>query len=421
MRRAIANDIEDALQHYNSEIRLAAFRSLECVIPALHDDIVDLTLCASDSSWNHIEVNYWMRFLPYSIKVADKGYNTRLLERAMLLATRLLSEAPPLFANFLDDFLIKTLFLEKVAYPGTVAAKEEFGLQLIAHISALIYSSDESPKKLSDVQRRAVHQVTLSLLSDDVYCALFNLCHSSWDNARASSFNLLSKMSNMNRRFNIPLPENLKTNSSRLILQIRALHLASSPRQKESDTGAKVLAISTIINESFQHDLLKLLEIRLESMQRSLDSFLCLSGPSQSFMETDSLPLAHGFMLGLRICIESYQQNSALDFSTVAKLCHKAIAMSLVVVADIKDDISTDGSTPHDTQWKTVLSTRVKSQTEQSLLNINTGALGANTSFASVREYSNKRFLTQRVVVSDKIRFRFAQDYVSFNFPTFCR
>jgi len=441
IHRALGNDIDDALKHNDSDIRLAAFRSLEGVVPGLfaeiatcdsnyitgpHDPAETTALATMQhretyTSLNHIEVEYWRKNLRYAIKVTEKGYILQLLASAMLLANRLLSDDPSLFQDFVVDFMIKSMFLEKLAYPGTVAAKEEFGLQLIEHVVALVKASDESLKKPSDLQRNAIHRVTLALLSDDVLHALYSLFHSSWESTRANSFQLLCKLLTMGRHFSVPLPKSWTTSSSILVLKLRAAHLASSPRQREADTGARILAMLSIIDVNHFQELVNLLTERLDVMQSSLRAIFSLLKPHDQDVVTKngssvgalsqtvkSLPLAHGFILALRLSIENkVRKQSASDFQKVSALCSQAIEMSLVVVTDVVDDETIDDqASPYDNKWRAALPTRVSSSSQQSCapLNINTGALGANTSFASLKylssEDSDRRALTQRIVVS---------------------
>ena len=80
-------------------------------------------------------------------------------------------------------------------------------------------------------------------------------------------------------------------------------------------------------------------------------------------------------------------------FERMAVTCRRAIEVSLTVVADVKDDgvkkeAKSDGS-----------------EKGCAALNVNTGAIGANATFASLEssndEDTKDRFATQRVIVSD--------------------
>ena len=430
IRRVLGqNEFENALRHNNPDIRLAAFRSLEVVVLSLHqvqencDNIkaqYETEMDLDDKApLDYSKVEYWKKNLRYAVKVADKGYILHLLASAMHLADRLLSENPSLFDDFVVEFLIKSIFLD-LTYPGTVSVKEEFGLQLVEHIFALVRTVEQSPQKPSGLQRNAVERVKLALLSEDILNSLHNLIHSSWESTRTNSFQFLCKLLIMSKRSNIPLPLSWNAYSSIDILKLRAMHLTSSPRPKEADTGARILAMLSMIDTDLCLELVNRLDERLAVMQSSLRTFLShtlFSGVSSSsesktnvgtVLSTSptNLPLAHGFMLALRLTIEcNISNNSTLDFQRVSVLCNQAIEISLVVVADIIDDPADEESADKNA-WKTVLSSRVSSSSRNDgiPLNINTGALGANASFASIKfsstEDSDRRALTQRIVVS---------------------
>lgn len=428
IRRVLGNQIEDGLRHNNTEIRLASFRSLEIVIPSLYSAQTNCdSIDANKVSLQLIEVGYWKKNLRYAVKIEDKGFILQLLATAIRLADRLLLEDPLLFKDFVVDFLIKSFFLDHLGYPGTVSAKENFGLLLVEKIFALVKESDELFQKPSDIQRNALQSVKLTLLSDDVLNALHNLCHSSWESTRVIGFEFLCKLLVMAKQSNIPLPLNWGTYSSIAVLKLRAVHLTSSPRPKEADTGARILAILSLINGDLVHELVDLLNERLTVMQSSLHALVSLFGPlksSSSVTESKSnapvgsdlsvspnnlhsLPLAHGFMLAMRLSIECNKpNNSTLDFHRVAALCNQAIEMSLVVVADMIDNSIDEGMSTDENTCKMTLSTSVSSSSQNDFipLNINTGALGANASFASIKfssaEDSDRRAFTQRIIVS---------------------
>jgi hypothetical protein len=447
IRRVIGqNELENALRHNNPDIRLAAFRSLEVVVSSLYQvqDNCDNIKAQYETEMgldnkaplDYSEVEYWKKNLRYAVKVADKGYILHLLASTMHLADRLLSENSSLFDDFVVEFLIKSTFLD-LTYPGTVSVKEEFSLQLVEHIFALVRTVEESLQKPSDLQRNAVERVKLALLSEDVLNSLHNLIHSSWESTRTNSFQFLCKLLIMSKRSNIPLPLSWNAYSSIVILKLRAMHLTSSPRPKEADTGARILAMLSMIDTDLCRELVNLLDERLAVMQSSLRAFLSVSEPHKLFSgvsssdsktnigtvlstsptNLDSLPLAlaHGFMLALHLTIEcNISNNSTLDFQRVSVLCRQAIEMSLVVVADIIDDPADEVSADKNT-WKTVLSSRVssRSRNDGTPLNINTGALGANASFASIKfsstEDSDRRAMTQRIVVSCMIWIHFVR------------
>jgi len=180
IHRIIGHKIDEALRHLNPDIRLSAFRSLQLVVSSTNavkrnSDIIKTLHKTEAEHGLYLESEYWKDNLPYAIKLADKGYISHLLASAMHLTNRLLSESSTLFEDFVIVFLIRSIFLDKLAYPGSVSVKEEFGLQLIEHIFSFVEALQESVEKSSDFQRSVSEKVRQSLVCEDVLNALHNI------------------------------------------------------------------------------------------------------------------------------------------------------------------------------------------------------------------------------------------------------
>ena len=121
------------------------------------------------------------------------------------------------------------------------------------------------------------------------------------------------------------------------------------------------------------------------------------------------LPLAHGLVHALRLIIDSNLTKKGTGsreiFMMLTNICCRAIEVSLVVVADINDDVDEQsfeqqGITATKQRWKSARSRKSGSAP----INVNTGALGANATFASCKPISKEelfdRLAMQRILVS---------------------
>jgi hypothetical protein len=106
------------------------------------------------------------------------------------------------------------------------------------------------------------------------------------------------------------------------------------------------------------------------------------------------LPLAHGLIQAIRLIVERVEFGNVPDadklYESMTRICFQAIELSLVVVADIKEN-DTDAPSEGDS-WKNARAKLGKNVP----LNINTGAIGANAAFDSDKKV---RLLKQRTIM----------------------
>jgi hypothetical protein len=80
-----------------------------------------------------------------------------------------------------------------------------------------------------------------NLLSIEVLAAVISLCHSIWDATRSEGFACLITLVQAASRLEIALPHQFCDES----VVARGVYLSSSPRQREADTGAMILAFTS--------------------------------------------------------------------------------------------------------------------------------------------------------------------------------
>ena len=340
------------------------------------------------------------------------------------------------FQSFVVDFLIKDIVLKKGAYPGTCVEKEGFTLALLECILAYTtqdqsYSHDNIVAKNGVIFKRrrrpsevnAMNNILAAILDREIFASLFALLHSMWDNTRTLSFRFLSKLVIASQSYAISLPVEFITEQSRRMTKFRAIYLASSPRQRESDTGARLLAFlySTLdtaqARDDYLSELVEILESRLNSMKVKLAKIL-----TGSYSDTDEqpqdgrdLPLAHGIIQGIRLAMEHnilLQKHKVLIAETLDQAFYEkmtisfceAMRISLAVVADVRDGESLNGVEDILIGGDDAGDLRQKDSSGCTPLNVNTGAIGANGTFSSVdaknQNDAEKRIAVQRVVVS---------------------
>ena len=153
---------------------------------------------------------------------------------------------------------------------------------------------------------------------------------------------------------------------------------------------------------------------RVSSMKDKLNDILF--GKSASAKSGDAwtggscLPLAHGLVHAIRLCIDhdksrwglhsvsaaSNKPNDNLNESMIRVFC-KALQLSLSVVADVRDGETIDGIDEE------LIFTVHAEESDSTPLNVNTGAIGANGTFSSVcntnAEEAKSRLAMQRIVV----------------------
>lgn len=385
-KRLPLQTLEGALQHEAPYIRLAAFQAIADVLPA-YDDTNHSSGC-----YLHGEVELYRRYLPIAVKSSEKEYIAKLMKFITdLLRRMLLNEikgptGDPLLEGFVSDFLVRDLLLKQCAYPGTSQAKESWSLFIVNAIITFVRESDANlkcnqMKRMGITESEWKDRIMSSLLKDEVTSCLITLLHSIWDSTREKAYDLMCQIITYAKKNSLDLPDMVSSGGNQRLLKSRGFHLASSPRQRESDTGSRLLAIICIAMPvetqfAFLQNLTEVTEARLGMMEHSLGVVSGAEDQIDLQNENEAMPLAHGLLQCLSLIVEKVSIISLKDapvlFERLVRLCYRAIEMSLVVVADMKDDDSPDDLSKSGYRW---MSARAKGTP----LNVNTGALGANT------------------------------------------
>ena len=415
-----------ALTHSSASIRLVAFQSLEPVV-------------ASYSQSMEGEAEMWRYAFPYAVKTTEsKEYTFSLLQCLLTFLDRFSTfeavdvmedsnQKPPKILPklhaFVSSFLINYVVVKRGAYPGTVADKEGFTIALVECILAFVtqeqsYSSASGVARngiLFSRRRRPAEIITMEkmlecLLCRETFSSLFGLLHSIWDQTRSGAFRCLSGLVIAAQTKGIKLPSEFNASEERAAFMARGLYLASSPRQREADCGARIMAYlylsldSENERDNYLSSLVDLLECRLGSMKDELKAIMKGSQNDQD------LPLAHGIIQAIRLAVAhrrllrqhkiagSEKINSSL-FERMIEVHCQGIKVSLAVVADVRDGEVIEG-------MEDEIGTKQsgKNVSGSTPLNVNTGAIGANGAFSSVsakNEHENKeRLAIQRIIVS---------------------
>jgi hypothetical protein len=456
-----------ALTHSSASIRLAAFQSLQSATQCYENTVVDNHRSAQ------LEAEVWRFAFPYAVKTTDsKEYTFTLLQCLLEFLDRLsIAEAEHVesmlqttaaksphdirsnspstgdkeknggrvlltgLTSFSVGFLVESIVLKRGAYPGTVAEKEGFCLGLLENMLAFAthdqsFSGENCVAKNGGIFMRKRRQVEVdtamciiqALLSREVFASTFALLHSPWDNARTMAFRVLTKLVIAAQTHCLQLPVEYASDENRVSMKARAVYLASSPRQREADTGARMLAFlyasspTEAKRENYLSKLVDLLEARLSSMKDKLFAILSRehSKAIQPGLTVDGrdLPLAHGIIHATRLAIEHYRvlrrhQIKPLGavsdelYQRMVTVFGRALQISLSVVADMRDGEVIEGM-----DGDAILGAESENvdRGDSAPLNVNTGAIGANGTFSSITpsgaEESERRFAVQRVVVS---------------------
>lgn len=336
------------------------------------------------------------------------------------------SQDLPILKEFVCDFLITDLMVRRGTYPGTISDKEEFALGLLQCIISFA-SQDESVKPKARRQREsrmiettAMNQILTFLLGDEPMSALFSLLHSMWDNTRTAAFACLCRLLELAHARNLVVSNRFSAPESIRYIQARAIYLASSPRQREADTGSKLLALiaATCKTEDARREhaagILTLLSERLDITSRVLGVVFSTSSIDEINESGDNLvgdgtkmPMAHGLMMALRLVVNNHSmdkdKNNTKFYTSFASICCRALQLSLSVVADLKKE----GTTIDDEEsWSDEYESSSRGHSSSAPLNVNTGAIGANAGFSSIQEKGEddalRRFALQRIIVSGK-------------------
>lgn len=426
------------LTHSLESIRLVAFASIEAVV-------LSFIPGASRLDRLELEATYWKGALPYAFKSGGKEYNKELLRTLGVMLSRwsdtesqvleqengngdqghatrsevdgekLVEVSLPVFDSFVCDFLIMDIIVRQGAYPGTVADKERFILALfqciLAHTSK--EASTKTRSRLSSFL--STRRILSTLLSSQAMSTLLSLLHSMWDSTRASAFLSLCQLVDQAHLYAIPIPKRFSSAVPITFLTNRALYLASSPRQREADTGARMLAfISTLLR--LKEERLKHLESLADILSQRLDTIEIVLGINDSSVGFDSgqvsrsitrdgnaqLPMAHGLLRTIRLSIERpslFLSESDTFYEQLALTCCRAVLISLAVVSDLKEGARLVDDDLLDDEWIPTTAATLS----LSSLHVNTGAIGANGVFSSVQQACEsdliQRLSYQRIVV----------------------
>ena len=414
--------VKCSLFHKDPRLRLSALQSL----PSLLFTYDHRPFSSIHYLKNEIEL--WKSALPYSCKCSDKDYISTITQTMNSFLHRISEiEATDhntdssILVDFVNDFILNDLFMKQSAYPGTVSDKEKWALETIDCVISFASqkqttlskeksrSAKNEHRKLLPEQNNSGKLIMANIMSDDIFAALLSLMSSMWDNTRSTAYTVIMDVLEYAKNNSIMLPRILMNDRSRELFQARAIHLASSPRQREADTGSRMISIlCASISGSFEQfqyvgyisnlclERLSMMESFLGLLQEQNDDRLC----------NKELPLAHGLLQSLRLIVERLNINKMPDSVDVYRIfitiCFQAIEISLIVVADIKEnseELRPDDMQESDTSSKI----RKAKQNSKIPLNVNTGAIGANATFASLKAVNddehNLRVLKQRVVM----------------------
>lgn len=423
------------LVHSSPTIRVAAMQVMGSAIATYNCELSSVANASFESI--KLELQLWKYALPFAVKTDGKEYISSVLLCLIAFLDRLsLVEATncgtrkgalesnpslPMLHSFIADFLVGDLFVMQTAYPGTVACKEAFALALLECV--LVFASRNHPlaldskllqktspiynRKRLDAEEETSLNVHKALLDREVIGSLFSLLHSNWDHTRPMCFRLLAGLVVLSRVSTIPLPTEISAAWARRNIESRALFLASSPRQREADTGARILAFLYLSAPSgdkrhFLGGLVDLLDCRLTAMKEKLSDLL---SDKASILGGRQLPLAHGIVQALRVILEEDQHVLLIDddstqglvaiFDRTATYLCRALKVSLAVVADMKDGEEMEG-----------LDTEIGAGTDYTVTSkaiVNPSAIGANGIFSSIHRSSKeevvRRQASQRIVV----------------------
>lgn len=439
--------LRSALRHFSSTIRLVAFQAIRPIVLASLSEEASSPLGTITQ-----ELDLWKECFRFAIKADGKEYRSSLLhcltsfidrisneEAALNEGTLRISDsgnrsfAPvtlPVLHSFVVDFLIRNVVVQKAAYPGSVAEKETFSIELlecilsfvsrdfgVANKAMISKSGAVYDRRRRDSENLTAKTVIEALLENEVVAALFSLLHSMWDGIRSSALHLLFRLILAAQANKLGVAPELLSARNRRGMEARAIYLASSPRQREADTGARILAFLTASlgeesdREKYMDKYIALLEERLAAMKEMLGVLLLGKLGSRSGGGT-RLPLAHGIIHSLRLIVEhnavvsTHSQtllsaNMNGSYKKMAAMFCWAIQISLSVVADIKEGSLIDGMDENFVMSNETVGDSVESATP---LNVNTGAIGANGTFSSVKvadsDQQTRRIAVQRVVVS---------------------
>jgi hypothetical protein len=420
------NVFQHALSHFLSSVRVLALQALEVLVP-VYGGLLKLP---TELDIVLLEADFWKYALPYCLKADGPEYTIAVLSSLFSFLDRMsfaeakshldrktaqpTPEELPLLLSFVSDYLLGSVVTKLAGYPGTVASKESFMLSLLECILVfaernhpLAVDSRLSPKtspamrrKRLDAEQVTMKEIQRALLGREVFGSLFSLLHSIWDGTRSRAYFVSLSLLKLCQMCSIATPAKDVYFCSLPNIDVRALFLASSPRQREADTGARLLAISfsfmTTSEEKhlFLTYMASFLEDRLAKMKVCLSCVLDkrVSGDAHK----DILPLAHGIIHSICLITENHEEAQFFKRSDSKEILEKltslfcqSIMISLAVVADVYEGVKIEGV---DKDLAAVQSTRV-----------NPGNIGANGIFSSVKHASKqenaRRLVSQRIII----------------------
>ncbi|CAB9528615.1 adenoma-associated protein homolog (Partial), partial [Seminavis robusta] len=422
-----------ALKHSYSAIRLVAFQTIRAVVNARGMNAI---------STIEQEIELWKESFPYATSSDGKEYMSSLMQCLIVSLDRIANEesaslakqkeddnspengmiSEPRFLSFARDFLVFEVAMGQTAYPGSICEKESFAIELLEHITDFAAREPRFATKNAAIYERkwraseteAANQILDALLSRESLATIFSLMHSQWDGTRSAAYRLLFRLVLVGESNCMRLPVEFTSAEIRSGMMARAVFLASSPRQRESDTGARVLAFLYFsLDETgkwaYLKDIVDLLETRLSAMKVQLASLLSGKIDPESSRHATRLPLAHGLIHSLQLIISQVtnasSDNASEDsnpehpdlFERMAQLFCQAIQVSLNVVADLKEGAVMEGMD------EDIITETTDDYSDGTPLNVNTGAIGANGTFSLVnpteKEEHERRIAIQRIVM----------------------
>lgn len=405
-----------ALAHRSIMVRLSAFQAMEVAVACLKSEY-DRMACLLQ------EAVLWKQYLHGSIKGINSQYLSTTMHSLLVFMDRLsmteaefVQQGAELFhlREFVIDFLIDDLLLKRCGYPGSPADKETFSLALfecilvfVAREHTLASTSKVLPKSgalftrtRAPEEEEALALIQKQLSSKDVFLTMTSLLSSTWDNTRSKASSCVQALVQLSLQYK-SAESNKLTHISVIEMESRAIYLASSPRQRESDTGAQMLFMLLSLTadgekEAFFERLAATMETRLILMTNTLHAMLNSPEKSQSCQ----LPLLHGLIGGLRLIIEetslTFHSNPKAASQKISDLLCQSLRLSLSVVADVEEGSALEG-------LNECIPKRAYDNVDAKTSIVNPGALGANGIAGSLRRLTiddeTKRKASQRLVI----------------------
>lgn len=407
IRKTIARHISHrrlclGLVHSSLMIRTSAFSAITAIVACQNPEDDAITLALK-------EAQHWEESLMFAAKDVDKHCLSSLFHKLVNFLDRL-STMEAVYApggpclhhlsRFAIEFLIQDLLLNKTGYAGCPSSKATFALALLE--SMIVFSARDSwcaktsvliPKSGALYTRtiQSVEQATFSLirknlLSSSVLHLVVTLLHSSWDDTRARAYSTFEALVRLSHQYQVELPP---VGLGMRELEAYAIHLASSPRQQECDTGARLLVVCGIMGpiekEGIANRLLSLIDQRLKLMRHALQP----KKDGHDILDSKALPLVHGLIRALRLILtdekSTFFPNKKTILEETIEVLYGGLLWSLSVVADVNEGPESDTAIQHERSY------------------VNPGALGANGIAGALKrvtaEEQARRVMSQRLII----------------------